>query len=67
LAGLPDRNRLPATAAEQAGGSRCGGTKTRTRQVWVMARNNRKGGERREKGRENIIERDKEERENKRL
>jgi len=32
-----------------------------------MARNNRKGGERREKGRENIIERDKEERENKRL
>lgn len=58
MAGLPDRNPLPATAAEQAGGSRCGGTKTRTR-VWGMARNNRKERERGEKGRVNIVERDK--------
>lgn len=38
MAGLPDRNQLPTTAAGQDRGRRCGGTKARNRQVGGMAR-----------------------------
>lgn len=38
MAGLPDRNQLPTTAAGQDGGRRCWGTKARSRQVGGMAR-----------------------------